>query len=338
MSEAHQPEVTVVVPAWNEQTHIRTCLESLLGQSHTDLEVLVVDGASTDSTRDIVAEIAERDPRVRLIENPDKVIPRGLNKAAREARGRYLIRVDAHSTVNQNYVAVLVDHLRTGNWGGVGGRKDGMGRTAAGRAIAAALGSRFGVGNSTYHHGTAPQEVEHIPFGAYPLEVIRELGGWDERLRVNQDFEFDYRVRQSGRKLLFDPAARIAWLSRQTIGSFFRQYFRYGAGKTVMLRVHPESMKPRHVAAPLLVAAIALALLLVPLAPFVSAVLVLPYLLALAGASALTARRIRGGKAKLFVPLAFLAMHFGWGIGFFRGLVRPTKAPPESVPVPSHAE
>lgn len=334
MTEPREPEVTVVVPAWNEETHIRTCLESVLGQSHSDLEVIVIDGASTDRTRDIVAEIGDRDPRVRLVENPDKIIPRGLNQAVRAARGRYLVRVDAHSSVNRDYVAVLVDHLRTGRWGGVGGRKDGTGHTAAGRAIAAAMGSRFGVGNSTYHHGTTPQEVEHIPFGAYPLEVIRDLGGWDERLRVNQDFEFDYRVRQSGRKLLFDPAARIAWLSRQTIRSFFRQYFRYGVGKTVVLRLHPESMNPRHAAPPLLVAAFGLALLLLPLAPFVSAGLVMPYLLALAGASVLTARRVRGVKAKLFVPIAFLAMHFGWGIGFFRGLARPTKAEPESIPVP----
>lgn len=338
MTESHEPEVTVVIPAWNEEDHIAACLESVIAQTHTDLEVLVVDGASTDRTPEIVAGVAERDGRVRLVANPDKAIPRGLNLAVRQARGRYLVRVDAHATVAPDYVEVLTRHLRTGEWGGVGGRKDGVGRTPAGRAIAAALASRFGVGNSVYHHGKQIQEVDHIPFGAYPLEVIRQLGGWDERLLVNQDFEFDYRLCQSGRRLLFDPAARISWLSRQTIGSFFRQYFRYGAGKVAVLRLHPESMRLRHAAPPLLLVAVAAALLFLPVWPVVSAVLVVPYLLALAGAWLLTAPAVRGWRAKLLVPVAFLAMHFGWGAGFFRGLARPAPVPAESAPVTGHAE
>lgn len=330
------PEVTVVIPAWNEERHIGLCLESVLGQSHRDMEVLVVDGASTDRTREIVEATAARDNRVRLLDNPGRAIPGGLNTAARAARGRYLVRVDAHATVGPDYVAVLVGHLRTGRWGGVGGRKDGTGLTDAGRAIAAALASRFGVGNSVYHHGTRLQEVDHIPFGAYPVEVIRELGGWDERLRVNQDFEFDHRVRASGRRLLFDPAARITWLSRQTIASFFRQYYRYGAGKTMVLRLHPDSMRPRHAAAPLLVGAFAVAILALPIAPVISAILVLPYLAALTLASIGTARRMEGWKSRLWVPLAFVAMHFAWGLGFLRGLIRPAQAPPESTPVVGH--
>ena len=72
--------------------------------------------------------------------------------------------------------------------GGVGGRKDGVGSTPAGRAIAAVMGSKFGVGNSKYHHSTEVEEVDHVPFGAYPVDVIRDLGGWDEDLVANEDF------------------------------------------------------------------------------------------------------------------------------------------------------
>ena len=89
--------------------------------------------------------------------------------------------VDAHSTIPADYVERIVGHLSTGNWGGVGGRKDGVATTEQGRAICAALGSRFGVGNSTYHHGVEPQEVDHIPFGAYPVDVIRDVASGAER-------------------------------------------------------------------------------------------------------------------------------------------------------------
>src|SRR4051795_9954600 len=103
-----------------------------------------------------------------------------------------------------------VPRRRGGRGGGVGGRKDGPGTPPAGRAIAAALGSRFGVGGSLYHHGRAAQEVDHIPFGAYPTDLVRRLQGWDERLEANEDFEFDYRLRSCGATLLFDPALQIS--------------------------------------------------------------------------------------------------------------------------------
>lgn len=311
-----------MIPARNEEEHIGACLESILEQTHTDFEILVVDGASGDRTAEIVEKVAARDHRVRLISNPARVIPRSLNLAVREARGRYLVRVDAHATVNPEYISILVGHLRTGRWGGAGGRKDGVGHTAAGQAISAALGSRFGVGGSVYHHGTDVQEVDHIPFGAYPIEVVRELGGWDERLLVNQDFEFDYRVRLSSRRLLFDPTARIDWVSRQSIGSFVRQYVRYGVGKTSVLRLHPASISPRHLMAPALVVALVVAALVLPLWPVASIVLALPYLVALIGVSLATARKLSDWRARLLVPLAFVAMHLGWGVGFLWGVVR----------------
>ncbi len=111
----------------------------------------------------------------------------------------------------------LVAHLVTGEWGGVGGRKDGVGHTVQGRAVAAVTGSRFAQGNSVYHYGTETCVVDHVPFGAYSVEVARQLGGWSETQLVNEDFEFDYRLRRAGHRLLFDPAAAIDWDCRQSV-------------------------------------------------------------------------------------------------------------------------
>src|ERR1051325_7700034 len=246
--------VTVVVPARNEENAIGPCLDSILTQDEPNLQVIVVDGASTDRTVEIVREYAARDSRVGLLHNPVAIIPTSLNIALAAARGRWLVRIDAHATIPQGYVRKAAERLRTGRWGGVGGRKDGVGTTPAGRAIAAAMASPFGVGNSTYHHGTSRRTVDHIPFGAYPTALARELGGWDERCVVNQDFEFDFRLRRAGFELLFDPELAIAWESRQSIPALWRQYRRYGRGKSYVARLHPDSVKLRHLAAPALVA------------------------------------------------------------------------------------
>ena len=311
--------VTVVIPARNEERSIRACVASIQAQTHRNLQIIVVDGSSDDATASIVKEIGDADPRVELIVNPQRVIPVSLNMAVAAASARWLVRVDAHATVPPEYVERALGHLVTERWGGVGGRKDGVGRTAAGRAIAAAMASRFGVGGSTYHHGTEVRTVEHIPFGAYPVDVIRELGGWDERLRVNQDFEFDFRVRESGRELLFDPQLRIDWESRQTVPDLYRQYKRYGQGKVRVARLHPTSLRGRHLTAPALVAVLAAAAVTAPRHPVRAAALVAPYVAAVTAASVTTAREV-DADARRWVAPAFLAMHVGWGLGFWQGV------------------
>lgn len=311
--------VTVVVPARDEEDHIGSCLDSVLTQGVARLQVVVVDGGSKDRTDEVVTAISERDPRVELIRCPPQPIPTSMNVGLAAARGRWLVRVDAHSTIAPGYIERAVRRLEEQRWGGVGGRKDGSGQTACGRAIAAAMASRFGVGGSTYHYGTKVQEVEHIPFGAYPVAVARELGGWDERLRVNQDFEFDYRVRLSGRPLLFDPALTIRWQSRQTIPDLFAQYRRYGQGKVAVALLHPRSLRLRHLAPPALVAYGVASSLLALRRPGRALAMIAPYGVAVAAASATTAHRLERADRR-WVPLAFLAMHVGWGAGFWIGL------------------
>ena len=311
--------VTVVIPARDEQDAIADCVESVLRQDYRNLQVIVVDGASVDRTAEIVLELGRRDPRVELLHNPAAIIPVSLNLALAAARGPWLVRIDAHATVAPDYVRIAVEHLRTGRWGGVGGRKDGVGVSPAGRAVAAAMTSRFGVGNSTYHYGTDVQSVEHIPFGAYPVALARQLGGWDEQLRVNQDFEFDVRVRQAGHELLFDPRLVIDWRCRQSAGDLFRQYRRYGKGKVTVAAKHPSSLRARHLAAPALVASWLVGGAVATRRPRTAAALMSPYLLALGLASVGTARRLDEPAARRHVPGAFLAMHAGWGLGFWSG-------------------
>ena len=317
--DGERPVATIVVPARNEEAAIAACLDSVLAQDEDRLQVVVVDGNSTDRTPEIVKEYATRDPRVELLHNPRQIIPVALNLALGAARAPWLVRVDAHAAVPPDYVRRAVEHLRTGQWGAVGGRKDGVGHTPAGRAIAAAMASPFGVGNSMYHYGSIATEVDHVPFGAYPVSLARQLGGWNEDLRVNQDFEFDYRVRASGHAILFDPTLHVDWECRQSIAALFRQYRRYGRGKVRVAALHPRSIAVRHLVAPGVVAwltASAVTALRRPRRGFAGA---LPYVLALAVASALSGRSLPP-DARRWLPPAFAAMHLGWGIGFWEGI------------------
>jgi hypothetical protein len=321
--------VTVIIPARDEERFIGACLDSVLAQDERRLQVIVVDGASRDRTPEIVLEYAARDPRVELLTNRDGIIPRSLNLALVAARGEWMVRIDAHSTVPRGYVSGLLRHLETGRWGGVGGRKDGVGVTPAGRAIAAAMGSRFGVGNSTYHYGSSLRTVDHIPFGAYPTSLVRRLGGWEERLLVGQDLELDYRIiTQARRPLLFDPALVISWHCRQSIKALFWQYRRYGRDRPNNARLHPGTLHLRHLAAPALVVASLAALALLPVWPLVAALVFGLYALALTAASIYTARSVKGWQARALVPIAFATMHLAWGVGFWEGLfgIKPAAA------------
>ena len=318
--EGTAPLVSVVVPAFNEEAAIEACLDSICGQDYERLEVIVVDGASTDTTVGRVAAYATKDPRVRLIHNPDRIIPVSLNRAVEAARGEFLVRVDAHAAIPRDYVSRCVLHLMSGRWCGVGGRKNGVGRTTQGRAIAAALASPFGVGASKYHYGEEPQIVDHVPFGAYPLSIVRQLGGWDERLAVNQDFEFDFRVRSSGREILFDPALSIDWECRQTLRDLWKQYFRYGRGKAKVVAIHPSSARLRHLAVPAYVLALLVAFALAPVSPVVLAAVVSPYVAFLATGTLITSRRVGTIGVAVLLPLTFAVMHLAWGLGFLRGI------------------
>ena len=319
--QATEDLVTVIMPARDEAGFIDAALDGIQAQDYGNLQiVVVVDGATRDDTADIVARRAAADPRIELHHNPDGGIPRALNVALAAARGRWLVRVDAHSTVDDDYVRRNVARLQDGAWGGVGGRKDGHGVTPTGRAIAAALGSPFGVGGSVYHHGEAEQEVDHIPFGSYPVALLRELGGWDEGLVANEDYEFDYRLRMAGHKLLFDPGIVISWYSRQTVADLYRQYRRYGHGKVAVALKHPASMRPRHVLVPAFLAYLALAAGVAVRRPGIAAAMVAPYAAALTAASVRTGRQLETAQERRSVAPAFLAMHIGWGVGFWAGV------------------
>jgi succinoglycan biosynthesis protein ExoA len=305
---------------------------SVLAQSYPDLEVLVMDGGSADATGALVREIARRDPRVRLLENPGRRIPNALNVGLRAARGKYVARVDAHATVSHTYLERGIAILEADpEVAAVGGRRIGVAGARAGQAVATALSSPFGVGDSINHYATAEQDTDHASFGVFHAAVVREVGGWDERLPVNEDVDLDHRILKAGHRIRYDPQMHILWHVQTTLRGLGRQYRRYGRGKAAMVRKNGvAAVRPRHLAPP------ALVLMLIGCAGAsaigcrrAAAVLAVPYPVALAAAVAITWRQlppVRSHADGIRLAGAFATMHLAWGLGFLEGIT--TRASP----------
>lgn len=319
------PEVSVVVPVRNEADCIAQCLAAICAQDYPAdrLEILLVDGESDDGTLDIVQSLPESG-RVRVLQNPQRQQAYGMNVGIAAAQGDIIVRVDGHTIIAPDYVRQCVIALQTTGAANVGGPMVAMGRTPVSKAIAVATRSRFGV-PSAFHVSDRPQYVDTVYLGAWPRSVLERAGGFDGRLINNQDYELNVRIRKQGGKIYMTPAIRSQYTPRGSFKALIRQYYRYGVAKTFTLRLHPRSLRLRQTAPPLLVAALALGLVLAPFlhwAAFALAALIVVYLTAVIFASAINARHV--SRSVLWrLPLVFMCLHLAWGIGFWRGLLRP---------------
>ncbi len=318
-----QPVVTILVPMRNEEAFIAACLASLRGQAYPAdrLEILVLDGASTDRSAAIVQAIAAADPRVRLLPNPQRLQAAGLNLGIAAARGAILVRADAHAVYGPSYVATCVDHLAAGRAENVGGLQRPEGRGPFSRAVAAALQTPLGAGNAPYRLARAVRYADTVWLGAWKRETLQRLGGFRADMAANEDYELNCRLRAQGGRILLDPALPSAYYPRTSPARLWRQYWQYAVGKIQCLRLHPDSLVLRQLAVPLVVGAVVLSLLLLPLTRIPAAVVGGGYLLLLLAGSVAAARRFGWAHLPL-LPLIYLTMHFAWGLGFFVGLVR----------------
>ena len=317
------PFVSVIMAIRNEEAFIARSLGAVLSQQYPPerIEVLVADGQSDDHTRAVIVCLPGAE-RVRVLENPQRRQAFGLNLALRQARGDIIVRVDGHTIIAPDYVRQCVQALAESGAVNVGGRMEPQGATPMGRAIAAAGASRFGV-PTAFHVSATPQFTDTVYLGAWPREALLAMGGFDERLRVNEDYELNYRLRRAGGHIYLSPAIRSTYFGRQTLRALARQYFAYGWDRTNTLKLHPSSLKLRQMVAPTFVAALLIggALATVNGAARVAwAALLAVYALANIGASAQVGRRAGWGLLPR-VPLVFATMHIAWGLGFWKGLL-----------------
>ena len=324
------PKVSVIIPCRNEERFIGLVLQALYDQSYPikEMEVLIADGFSEDRTREVIADFSDKHPelKVRVLDNEAQIIPAALNICLKEAKGEYIVRMDAHSIPNREYVEISVRELETGKGSNVGGIWEIKSRSSGwfSRGIAAAMRNPFGVGDAKYRYTKVASYVETVPFGAFKRELIDQIGFFDETLLTNEDYEFNHRIMKAGGKIWLNPEIRSEYYARPDLKSVWKQYWRYGYWKLKMLIRFPESLKLRQAIPPLFVLSMIVLL--------VGALVWDPmrWLLFMEVVSYWVILSISGIKSAIddnealhliSVPITIITAHFSWGSAFLFSLL-----------------
>ncbi len=260
------PTVGVVIPCRNEARWLARLLDALAAQDRRPDEIVVVDDGSTDGTATVVEEWKRHgDLPVRVIAGPARGVAAAVNTGVAALATDIVVRLDGHCLPAADYIAravALAGHPGVGVAGGVWVIEPGA-ATLEAEAIAIAAGHKIGSGGAMYRSSSvlAQTDVDTVPFGCFGRSLWQVLGGFDEGLQTNEDYDFNYRVRQRGLRVVLDPAMRCVYYARPTVKTVARQYGRYGWWKARMLMHHPRAIRWRQVVPALLVPALLAALL-----------------------------------------------------------------------------
>ena len=323
-------DVSVLTPVLNEEHYIREAADMMLAQRFDGtIEFLFIDGASDDRTVEILQDLQQRDPRVRILENPRRNTPVALNIGLANANGAYIARMDAHTLYPDDYLARGVARLRRGGADHVSGPQLAHGEGTWSRRVALALETPLGRGGAQFRHASNDEiEVDSGFTGVWPRAVLEAHGGWHEEWHNDQDSELAARIRGGGGRILCLPEMGARYIPRNSLSGLARQYWRYGIYRAKTSGAHPESMRRSHLLAPGL--ALALAAAVLPLGGFrrLGRAAVALWCAVVVGVA--TAEAWRGTPIEdpalpadlAALPAVFGAMHLAWGFGFLLGCVR----------------
>lgn len=322
--------ISVICPIYNEEKYIKGCIESILSQDYPKdkMELLFVDGMSTDSTREIVKSYSEKYPFIYLLDNPNKIVPHAMNTGIRAAKGDIIIRLDGHALYPSNYFSELVrwHELLTDAWN-VGGVCDTrvVNSNKVSEAIAKVMSDRFGVGNSTFRTGSDKDylEADTVPFGAYKSYVFDKIGLYNEKLARVQDIELNKRLKHAGGKIYLVPSIHCTYIPRDNYKAFYKNRYLtgYWVIKTCFITKTTKNLGVRHFIPAMFVLSLVLPLLLGLIWwPFflITAAIGILYL----GAMLCRSFMIKDDKTSAWSLLkAFCCIHFSYGLGSIMALL-----------------
>jgi len=310
-----QPMVSAVVPCRNEEKFILECLNSIILQDYPKekLEVLVVDGMSKDKTREIIENLKTKSLKlkIKLLDNPRIITPSAMNIGIKNSKGEIIIKMDAHSIYEKDYISKCVKHLKGSGADNVGGVLKAVfaKNTLVAKAIALSLSHFFGAGGSYFRTGTdRPMEVDTVAFGCYWKKAFDKIGLYDERMAQIEDLELNYRLRRSGGKIMLFPDIKAAYYpSSDNLSSFLKHNFTDGIWATYPLK-YGFKVSLRHLIPLIFV-------LTLPLS-------IWPYILLSLFFSLQIAFREKDFGLFFAMPLVFAIRHIGYGFGSLVGLVK----------------
>ena len=308
------PAISVILPVLNEESHLEGAVLSVLSQDYRGpLEIILALGPSRDRTNEIATKLASQDNRVKLIDSPTGKTAAGLNIALAASKSPVVVRVDGHAQIPKNYISLIVEILNKTGAVNVGGVMAAVGTTAFERAVAGAMRSPLGVGASRFHTGGEAGEVDTVYLGAFRREALVAIGGFDERFTRAQDWELNFRLRENGGVIYFDPRLQVTYRPRSSVGALAKQYFEYGRWRRVVSRRHSGTINYRYLAPPFALLGFSASLVLGIVLSSIFFIPALVYLLFVVLASLKISTSIR---EYLLLLLVIPTMHFAWGAGF----------------------
>jgi len=308
------PAVSVVLPVLNEELHLANAVQSILSQDYAGtLEIILALGPSKDKTNEIAERIALADKRILLVNNPSGRTAAGLNLALNKSSNPVIVRVDAHAEIQQNYISLAIEVMKSSGAVNVGGIMGAQGVSTFEKTVARAMRSPLGVGASRFHTGGDSGYVDTVYLGVFIRAAVIAVGGFDERFIRAQDWELNFRLRQAGGKIFFDPRLHVTYRPRSTVRALAKQYFEYGRWRRVVSRRHKGTINYRYLAPPFSLIAASLSIIL---AVALNALFIIPaavYGIFLISASLLTGKGI---IEKILLPMVLFTMQMSWGLGF----------------------
>lgn len=321
MKALSYPSVTVIMPVLNEADHLEAAVSSVLSQNYPgELELLVALGPSTDDTNQIAKQIAKREKRVRLIENPRGLTTVGLNECIRQARNDVIVRIDAHSEPAENYIKRGTELLLETKADLLGGIMDAKGKSSFQKAVAFAYTSRFGIGGAAFHVGGAAGEAESAYLGIFRKSALDRVGGYDEEIIRGEDWDLAQRIKRTGGLVWFSPELKVTYWPRARFGLLVKQFYSTGIWRGELTKRDVRGASKRYFVPPLAVLTMAAGLIVAATGHVLGIVPTAGYLLGVA-ALAITAPNLPL-KARVGVLVALPTMHISWGWGFIVGIVR----------------
>jgi glycosyltransferase involved in cell wall biosynthesis len=322
--------ISVIIPCRNEGKFIGKCLDSIVNGDYPkdSLEVLVVDGMSSDNSRNIIKEYSQKYSFIKLVDNPKYIAPVALNIGIKNSKGNIIVRMDAHTTYEKDYILRCVNYLQKYDADNVGGMISILPRqnTFMGRGIAQSMSSSFGAGGASYKTGSNNfKEVDTVPFGCFKKEVFNRVGFFNENLERSQDMEFNLRLKKAGGKIYLFPDIVSYYYVRSNLKDFFMHNFKDGIWAVYPLKFVKMAFKPRHYAPLVFVSGLIFLLLAgIIFRPFLYLFfgVVIMYLSAMIYFSAKISFSEKKPEFLVSLPLAFIARHFGYGIGSIIGLLK----------------
>lgn len=326
--EMLKPSASIIIPCRNEALFIDQCLESVFSFEPIvgGYEVLIIDGMSDDGTRYKLAEWAKRWTNLRILDNPERIVPTGMNIGIKAAYGNWVVRLDAHSVYPPDYLRLCIETSQRTGADNVGGLFITLPRSDTPEAllVQALTTHGFGVGNADFRLGSAQEAAaDTVPYGCFRRDVFKRIGMFDERLIRNQDYELNRRLIRAGGTIWRNPAIRIHYYNQGSLSGLFRQALFTGQWNPWMWYVAPYSFAPRHAIPGIfvlgLLGAIALSFVTI-FGKILLALILVPYLLLAIMSAFQQARQYRWWLVGV-LPLLFFLYHLAYGAGIVWGII-----------------